>query len=133
MNRFRLMMSLLLEGRSRWFVITNVSSRSWEWHEQRWFPSAFLGRQWDMNGLSRAAHNNRHFYTLAVTGLSTIEWLNSYAVQAQLWPCGNMLGWQHRGPWFKSQLGSLGLRTLWKQMNVVTQSYLDLLRQRYKK
>jgi len=33
--------------------------------------------------------------------------------EAQLWPSGNVLGLQHRIPWFKSQLGRLGLRTLW--------------------
>jgi len=74
------MISVLPKGRSRWFVIFNVSSRSWEWYEQRGsFSLYFLCRQWDMNGLSRAAHMRRNFYTLAFTSLSTIEWLNSYA------------------------------------------------------
>jgi len=80
-----LMMSVLSEGRSRWFDISNVSSRSWEWHEQRWFPSAFLCRQWDMTGLSRAAHMNRHFIYLSLYR-PKYYWLNSYAVQAH---CGH--------------------------------------------
>jgi len=61
-----MMMSALPEGRSRWIVISDVLSWSWEWPEQRWFPLAFLCRQWNMNGLSRAAHMNSHYLYLSL-------------------------------------------------------------------
>jgi len=75
------MMSALPEGRSRWIVISDVSSWSSEWHSRGGFPLVFLCRQWDMNGCPGPHIWTVTVYTLAFTSLSTIEWLNSYAVQ----------------------------------------------------